>query len=334
MWIWGRILYSVKIRLGILARRTPIKKWKDIPAPALVGKLCAPLGTSFDSIPIADGICQGDIRLFAHRHFPTGCPPNWFANPFDTRSSAKNTELDQNHWSRIPDFRWGDIKCIWELSRFSWIYPLGHAYAATGNEVYSETFWRLVDDWAELNPPNKGLHWKCGQEVTIRLMALVAGYATFQDSPASSVERAILLRRVLFASARRIEANIGYALNQSNNHGICEASGLFTAGALFSHHVWLEKGKALLEHQLEDLVYADGSFSQHSANYHRVMLQACLWAVAIGRRNRVEFSNRFIEKLRLAGDWLLKLYDPATGKMPNLGSNDGALILPVGGAIR
>jgi hypothetical protein len=59
------------------------------------------------------------------------------------------------------------------------------------------------------------------------------------------------------------------------------------------------------------------------------MLQACLWVVALGRANGIEFSNEFIHKLRKAGQWLLSLADPLTGKMPNLGANDGALILPL-----
>ncbi|WP_419662658.1 uncharacterized protein Dvar_31250 [Desulfosarcina variabilis str. Montpellier] len=59
-----------------------------------------------------------------------------------------------------------------------------------------------------------------------------------------------------------------------------------------------------------------------------VMLHACLWAVQLGRANGVEFSAAFIERIRKAGEWLTSLYDTSTGHMPNLGSNDGALILP------
>ena len=159
-------------------------------------------------------------------------------------------------------------------------------------------------------------------------MALVAGYFAFHASPETNEGRRRLLRRLLYASAMRIEANIGCALSQQNNHGISEAAGLFTAGILLGEQKWTEKGASFLENQMQTLVASDGSFSQHSANYHRVMLHACLWAVQLGRANGVEFSAAFIERIRKAGEWLTSLYDTSTGHMPNLGSNDGALILP------
>jgi len=157
----------------------------------------------------------------------------------------------------------------------------------------------------------------------------VTGYFAFENSKKTSIERKHLVRQMLYAFAKRIEANIEYALSQNNNHGISEATGLFTAGILIGERAWTKKGQDLIERQVRDLVYEDGSFSQHSANYHRVMLHACLWVIAIGRANSIEFSDRFIEKIRLAGKWIVALVDPVSGKMPNLGSNDGSLVLPV-----
>lgn len=209
------------------------------------------------------------------------------------------------------------------------MYPLIQAYQETGDIQYAEPFWRLVTDWAEKNPPNRGVNWKCGQEIAVRLFALTAAWFAFLSSDSSTHDRKKLLRQILYASGKRIEANIGYALSQSNNHGISEAAGLFTAGVLFADASWIEKGRRFLETQAADLIYGDGSFSQHSANYHRVMLHACLWTICIGRTNGIEFGHDFMEKIRLAGRWLLVLADPVSGNMPNLGSNDGALVLPV-----
>lgn len=90
-----------------------------------------------------------------------------------------------------------------------------------------------------------------------------------------------------------------------------------------------KKGKALLERQAKELIYDDGSFSQHSANYHRLMIQVYLWAIHLGRINGEEFSQKTLIRVRSAGQWLKALYDPLTGRMPNLGSNDGALVFPV-----
>ncbi len=326
-WAINRLLYAMKLHMGILEKETPIQSWDSVSSPAITGSFFSPSVASKAAIPIADEIRTGRFTYFSHHKLESGFPPDWFANPFGNNTKTAEA-LKEKHWSRIPDFGNGDIKCVWEVSRFAWAYPLVQAYGASGNEAYSDTFWSLFEDWSNKNHPNRGVNWKCGQEISIRLFALVTAYFSFLPSTKTTEERKKHLRQILFASAKRIEANIGYAISQSNNHGISEASGLFTAGILFAEKKWINKASKLLENQVQELIYSDGSFSQHSANYHRVMLHACLWAAQVGRANNFEFSDVFIDRIRKAGQWLLSLYDPKTGRMPNLGSNDGALILP------
>jgi len=55
-----------------------------------------------------------------------------------------------------------------------------------------------VEDWAAHNPPNTGVNWKCGQEIAMRMFALVSGYAAFQDAEATSEDRAELLAEIVF----------------------------------------------------------------------------------------------------------------------------------------
>ena len=162
------------------------------------------------------------------------------------------------------------------------------------------------------------------------MFGVVTAFFALEDAESTGPEQKKLSENIVFESAKRINANIGYALSQKNNHGISEASGLFTAGILFKKNKWLTKGKLLLETQAKELIYNDGSFSQHSMNYHRLMLHAFLWAIQIGRVNGVEFSTETIDRMHSAGQWLLGIYDPVSGKAPNLGSNDGALLFPIG----
>ncbi|XPS85077.1 conserved uncharacterized protein, related to heparinase II/III [Desulfosarcina variabilis str. Montpellier] len=314
------------MRSGWLRRKTPCRPWTH-EAPVIVSRFfneqAASMGNGHSLESEADKILQGRFKFFNNQILQCGLPPDWFSNPLDETVADDNAL--QQHWSEISDFSHGDIKCIWELSRFGWVFPLLRSYQATKKEIYADTFWQLVEDWADRNPPNRGVHWKCGQEVAIRMFALASGY--FSLGHVVSEQKA-LVAEIIFESAKRIEANIGYALSQKNNHGISEAAGLFTAGILLGSQNWVEKGSSLLEDQISTLVSSDGSFSQHSANYHRLMLHACLWAVQLGRANGFEFSIAFIERIRKAGEWLTSLYDTSTGHMPNLGSNDGALILP------
>jgi hypothetical protein len=69
-----------------------------------------------------------------------------------------------------------------------------------------------------------------------------------------------------------------------------------------------------------------GEYIQHSANYHRLMLQTALWAEAV--KNAV-WPHKTTESLARASHFLFSILDPVSGEVPNLGANDGALILPL-----
>jgi hypothetical protein len=56
------------------------------------------------------------------------------------------------------------------------------------------------------------------------------------------------------------------------------------------------------------------------------MLQTALWAYAI---KDADWPGLTLQSLGRATHWLFSLLDPASGRTPNLGANDGALILPL-----
>ncbi|MDP8276786.1 MAG: alginate lyase family protein [Candidatus Euphemobacter frigidus] len=289
-------------------------------------------GSAAHCVVEADTILKGVFRYFSHHEVEAGFPPDWFANPFQ-KTAGFDLELQAQHWSVIDDFSRGDIKVVWELSRFSFVYPLIRAYWRTGDDKYAEGFWRLVEDWRECNPPRCGPQWKCGQEVAFRIMAWVFGlYGSF-DAPATTAERLINLAQMIAVSAERIESNLSYALSQKNNHPISEAMGLWTAGIIFPEFNdaarWKERGREILERCALELIYPDGTFSQHSTNYHRLMLDDYLWVLSLAEKNGEKFSEPVMDRVKAAGLFLLEIIDPDTGRVPNLGANDGALILPL-----
>ncbi|MGD8405517.1 MAG: alginate lyase family protein [Anaerolineales bacterium] len=235
---------------------------------------------------------------------------------------------------------YNDIKFIWEPARFGWAYVLGRAYHLTLNETYAETFWKYFETFTAGNPPNLGPHWMNGQEVAIRLMAFVWAGRVFENpasgvegtAAASSVERRALLAGSIAAHAARILPTLPYARAQNNNHLVTEAAGLYTAGLALPDHPRASRWRALgwrwlnwaFRRQISDY----GEYIQHSTNYHRVMLQMALWVHAI---KDVNWSALTLRSLGRATHWLFSMLDPASGRTPNLGANDGALILPLAG---
>jgi len=137
---------------------------------------------------------------------------------------------------------------------------------------------------------------------------------------------------MIAVSAERILANFDYALSQRNNHGISEAVGLYAAGALFPEcklaQAWKQAGREALERLGRELIYADGAFAQHSMNYQRLMLHDYLWALRLGDLQGEPFSDELKDRISNAGEFVYQMQD-ASGRAPNYGANDGALVLPL-----
>ena len=107
----------------------------------------------------ADAIVNGEFQYFSRFSCRFGFPPNWHTNPFSERSRRLDADFEAlavEHWSKIPDFLFGDIKCIWEIGRFSWVYPLIQAYQRTKNETYAQAIWDLISDWAKKKSSQSG----------------------------------------------------------------------------------------------------------------------------------------------------------------------------------
>lgn len=360
-WLAYRVGYAVRLRTGLVRRQTPITDWDAQPLrqflsdPSLADAeryrayrhtqaprffflpqqrpQYARLFTAWDqgdadSVAAAAQIGQGDFSYFSSPPMQVAFPPDWHGNPFTGERVAND-----RHWSEIDDFTHGDIKVIWELSRFSFVYTLVRAYWRTNEERYAELFWQLVEDWRTHNRPQQGANWKCGQEISLRVMAWCFGLYGFFESAATTPARVSMLAQMIAVSGARVEANLNYALSQRNNHGISEGLGLWTIGTLFPElraaTGWRETGRRVFETQGRALIADDGSFSQHSVNYHRLMLHDYLWGLRLADLHGQPFSVELKERVGKAAFFLYSMQDRDSGQVPYYGQNDGALVLPL-----
>ena len=332
-------LHRAKLRSGWYRRVLPIEPREGEPVFNLksLARPPGPRPTAKSVIRCADHLLRGEVYVFGVGPWQVGSPPYWFTHPItgdqiiDTRS----------HWSEIGDFSSGagDIKGVWELSRFGWAVTLAEAFLTSGDRRYVETLNHWIEDWVARNPLNQGPNWKCGQETSLRLIQLL--HAAHLLGVGDSASASPALRRFVEDHCRRIEPTLGYAMAQENNHGTSEAAALFIGGAWLSRVAsgrtgdvptsvrrWERKGRRWLEDRVVRLVEADGSFSQYSINYHRLLVDTLVEAEAWRMRlERPPFSETFQERCGAAARWLNALTDPVTGDAPNLGANDGAHIL-------
>lgn len=321
-------VYQAGLRSGFYQRVTPAASYPDgaeklrspfyLPARE---ELRTVLGAGMkDLILEADEIVSGRVRLFG------GPPVRLNLAPPDT----------SKHWTYYESrpATWGveDIKFLWEPARFGWAYPLGRAYIVTGDEAYPAAFWQNFEWFLSANPPNQGPNWASAQEAALRLLAFLFAARAFESSIHTTPERLLHMAGAVDAHATRIPPTLSYARAQENNHRISEALGLAAAGWALPHHPeapkWKKAGWSELNSALLNQISPDGTYAQHSMNYHRLMLHAALQATLFEHA----FSGTVLRRLAAATKWLLAQIDPVSGRAPNLGSNDGANILPLAAA--
>jgi len=322
--------YQIALRTGWLRRITPAQEPTDalqshaheisiglINVPdrdALTKVIGEPASTLLAE---ANDINQGKVRLF-------GGPP---------QNLDLVVPLPLHHWTTISidqnQLGVEDIKYLWEPARFTWIYTLVRAYILSGDDSYVETFWREFEAFADINLPNLGPNWVSAQEVAIRLISYTFAYQIFYPAETSTPERINRLSNAIADHAARIPATLFYARAQHNNHLLSEAAGLITAGLALPSHPkakeWLKLGSRWFNHALDTQITGSGTYIQQSTNYHRLMLQLALWVSNLD--DSIIETNK--HKLAAATSWLLGMVDPDTGRVPNLGHNDGSYFQPL-----
>lgn len=324
--LWRVFRYRIGIRLGL----NPVKKLTAV----------IPEGAFFSSprVSIEPSLkpnlqWQGQQRYFGWLIIDSDQVPDWHLNPFN----GKSVNRPNRPWWQIVDFdsQVGDIKTIWEASRFDWVLTFAQQACTPSSDVVDNGVDKLnhwLNDWLKHNPAYLGPNWKCGQEASIRVMHLAMAAIILKQFKATSPALLALIE----AHLKRIEPTLLYAMAQDNNHGTSEAAALFIGGnwlatnGVKQGNQWQNTGLKWLENRAARLIGQDGNFSQYSVNYHRVMLDTfCMAEVWRRATDARPFSDALYGQLARATNWLYQLIQPQNGDAPNIGANDGARLLPL-----
>lgn len=315
--------YRFGVRVGV----NPVKRLTAAVPVGAFFKCCHSMG---NSTPLPrDGWYSSTQAFGVELGAIDGTPPNWLAGCL----SGQSVPGAEREWWQIPDFdpAVGDIKAVWEASRFDWVLACAQNYLA-GDGAAHQLLESWLSDWLLYNPPYRGPNWKCGQEASIRVMHLALAAYMLGESRRPQPGLLELIRIHLM----RIAPTIQYAMAQDNNHGTSEAVALFVGGSWLASQrdrngaKWANMGRKWLENRALRLIETDGSFSQYSLNYHRVMLDTLCMAELWRRQLELPaFSSSFYQRAEAATDWLRAMVQADTGDGPNVGANDGARLLPL-----
>lgn len=275
-----------------------------------------------------DRIERGELCFFHGEWRNLGKDYDWLTHPLT------GFRFDRHrHWTQVEDFGegQGDIKYVWEPSRFSFVQTLIRADHHLGTDHAALAFAR-IRSWLDANRPNCGPHYKCSQEQVLRVLNWMIALSFYRDSPA--LDQA-LFGRIMGAIHRQlqhVERNLAFSrIAVRNNHAISEGLGLYVVGTLWPWFPeslrWRKLGKRVLEEEGLYQIARDGSYIQHSMTYERMVVQLYSIALAVARRAGDSFSSALHERLAAMLDFLLAHQDERSGWLPNYGPNDGSLVL-------
>jgi len=334
------IYYTFSLKLGLRKKRFKYAEYHNLASPFF-------LPNNFDIykevtenqskkvVEQAENIIANQFVYYSNDSFNIENTSYWFYDPY----IQKELIMQPKHWCYINEFdlNTGDIKNLWELSRFDWVLTLTKAYCLTKNEVYLSRLNSLLKDWCNHNPYNQGIHWKCGQEASIRVIKLYTASLLLKEVYQVNDGLFDFVHKHL----ERINGNINYAIAQNNNHGTSEAAVLYIGSVwllqqdnstLLTNQIkkrliqYKNRGRKILENRIQKLILKDGTFAQKSVNYHRVVVDTMSFVLSgMLEFKEPAFSVAVLTKLDKLGVWLLDLVSNDKGEVPNLGSNDGAM---------
>lgn len=278
-------------------------------------------------------IKSGKLLLFNSTLADLGTDYDWVTNP-DT-----GFRYDSNkHWTAIADYSKtaGDIKYVWEKSRFSYLYDIIR-YDHHFREDCSDMVFRDIVSWIDSNPVNCGPNYRCSQEMSLRVMNWVFALHYYQNSPHLTPEVFDKMQYAIYWHFDHIYKNINFSrIAVRNNHAITETLMLYLSCLFFPSMpytaIWSKKAKKWLEEEIAYQIYEDGTFLQYSMNYHRVVVQLLTWAIVLSEKMGERLADIVYSRARLSVQFLRTCMIDENGMLPNYGANDGALFFKLNDA--
>lgn len=336
-WIFNRTLYSTKLKMMraipevefLFEKQATIKRIDIFNVDVTsIEKFLRNLSDidKKEIIQIADKSIEGKIKAFSSIDLDYGNPIDWHYSPITRVRIDKDIK-----WYKIPDFdpNRGDIKVVWEASRFTHFFYFTRAYILTKDKKYYNAYSNQLESWLKENPYSYGVNYKCGQEATLRMINALIAYSVFNHYELIENHDEANLKELVKGSYKKVLSNFFYAHKCiKNNHTLSEITGLIVGAWCTGDKTAMKNAYRLLDEEIEKQFMKDGGYVQFSFNYQRFALQIMEFVLKISNKTGIYPS---IDSLNLIKKSALQMYQlqDETGDVPNYGSNDGALIFPV-----
>ena len=251
---------------------------------------------------------QFNGKIDWHRDYKTG--RNW-PNRFHAKINVYDDSMS-------------GCKYIWELNRHQHLVTLAKAFYLTKDEKYAEEVCRQIESWIEDNPPFQGINWYSAMELAIRMISWVWVAGFIWDSKFFNSKFQSRFLSSIYLQASFINRHLS-KYSSANNHLIGEAAGLFIVGTIFSEFdeatEWTDKSAKILEQEALQQINPDGSPGEQATEYLLFVLDFYFQVICLAKRNGYHFSQKMLQRVRKACDFLEQLED-SSGHIPHFGDSD------------
>ncbi|MDC0172501.1 heparinase II/III family protein [Gammaproteobacteria bacterium] len=275
----------------------------------------------------AKKIASGNFLEFGHNWVAYG-KVDWYCHPVEGRRWPK----DHSSKLLLKLSKYGDIKLVWEVARFTWVLDLVRAWLVSKDDSHIDCLFELIDDFILYNPLYVGPQWTSEQEVAIRALMLVYVQEVLRDQQILTANRLLRLHTLLEAHGTYLSQNLHYAERAvRNNHLIYGALGLFVISSALPWYKkapkWRERARLILTEATKEQWFSDGGYVQPSHNYHRSAWHGMLWARMVASKlGETDLVACIDSNLQNSLHLFVSQINSSDGRLPNWGPNDGALV--------
>jgi hypothetical protein len=226
----------------------------------------------------------------------------------------------------------GNIKHVWEPSRFQHVTVLAAAFALTREPVYAERAASHLRSWWAQNPFLSGVHWTSGIEVGLRLISWVWTRRLLEGwevAPSLFEDNVDALNQIWWH--QRYLARFRSRGSSANNHVIAEAAGQLVAALGFDwfeeSERWAAAAAHLLGEELTNNTFASGVNREMAFDYHGFVAELGIVAAAEADRAGRPVSERTWKTLCRMVDVVASVADAKLGAPRQGDSDDGRVLL-------
>jgi hypothetical protein len=272
-------------------------------------------------------VSQGEIRVFGHRWATTSEGiPDWDVDPLTgyrwPQDYCFNVSLAPKTARPV------EVKFVWELNRLIYLLPVA-AHAASQSDDQARQLCRShLKAWILTHPPRRGVQWRSGIELAIRVLVFVLVLEMTTSDPEADPALEAMVSCAVAEHADWIR-RFPSRYSSANNHRVAELAGLLIAASAYPQIAradevdrWWTELEAVVLLQF----HADGVPAEQATMYALLVLEWVSICLHLARRQGRHLAAETRERISFAASFLGAVTDVG-GNVVRFGDDDDSRLL-------